>query len=82
MGLVVANVRRSAPGTPSRTTVRVSTNPSRRLEAASGLIRSSQGGRTALVAVPGVGPVGLTLMAWPAQSGHLVLQEARDDQHA
>ena len=31
-----------APGPPSRTTVSVSTNPSRRLEAASGLIRSSQ----------------------------------------
>ena len=35
-----------------------------------------------MVAVPGVGPVGLTLMAWPAQPGHLVLQEAGDDQHA
>jgi hypothetical protein len=26
--------------------------------------------------------VGLTLRAWPAQPGHLVLQEARGDQHA
>ena len=42
IGLVVASVRRSAPGTPSRTTVSVSSNPSRRLAAASALIRSSQ----------------------------------------
>jgi hypothetical protein len=42
IGLVVASVRNSAPGTPSRTTVSVSSNPSRRLEAASGLICSSQ----------------------------------------
>ena len=42
IGLVVAGVRRSARGTPSRTTVSVSSNPSRRLEAASALIRSSQ----------------------------------------
>ena len=42
MGLVVAKVRRNAPARPSRTTVSVSSNPSRRLEAASGLIRSSQ----------------------------------------
>ena len=42
MGLVVANVRRNAPARPSRTTASVSSNPSRRLEAASGLIRSSQ----------------------------------------
>ena len=34
------------------------------------------------MAVPRVGPVGLTLMARPAQPGHLVLQEAGDDQHA
>src|SRR5262245_45322493 len=39
IGLVVASVRRSAPGTPSRTTVSVSARPSRRLDAASGLIR-------------------------------------------
>ena len=42
IGLVVARVRRNAPGTPSRTTVSVFSNPSRRLEAASALIRSSQ----------------------------------------
>src|SRR5262249_36515789 len=42
IGLVVASVRRSAQGTPSRTTASVSSNPSRRLAAASGLIRSSQ----------------------------------------
>ena len=42
MGLVVANVRRNAPARPSRTTVSVSSSPSRRLDAASGLIRSSQ----------------------------------------
>jgi hypothetical protein len=36
----------------------------------------------ARVAVPGVGPVGLTLMAPPAQPGHLVFQEARGDQHS
>ena len=42
MGLVVASVRRNAPARPSRTTASVSSNPSRRLEAASGLIRSSQ----------------------------------------
>ncbi len=42
MGLVVANVRRNAPARPSRTTASVSSNPSRRLAAASGLIRSSQ----------------------------------------
>ena len=34
------------------------------------------------MAVPRMGPVGLTLMAPPAQPGHLVLQEAGDDQHA
>jgi hypothetical protein len=28
-----------------------------------------------------VGPAGLTLIAPPAQPGHLVLQEARGDQH-
>ena len=39
LGLVVASVRRSAPARPSRTTVSVSSNRSRRLEAASGLIR-------------------------------------------
>jgi hypothetical protein len=39
--LVVASVRRGAPGTPRRTTVSVSARPSRRLDAASGLIRSS-----------------------------------------
>jgi hypothetical protein len=42
MGLVVAKVRRNAPARPSRTTVSVSSNHSRRPEAASGLIRSSQ----------------------------------------
>jgi hypothetical protein len=42
MGLVVAKVRRSAPDTPKRTTVSVSSNPSRRLAAESGLIRISQ----------------------------------------
>jgi hypothetical protein len=42
MGLVVANVRRNAPARPSRTTASVSSIPSRRLEAASGLIRASQ----------------------------------------
>ena len=42
IGLVVANVRRSAPDTPKRTTVSVSSTPSRRLTAASGLIRISQ----------------------------------------
>jgi hypothetical protein len=47
-----------------------------------GDLLASQGGRTPLVAVPGVGPVGLTLRAPPAQPGHLVLQEARGDQHA
>ena len=34
------------------------------------------------MAVAGVGPVGLTLMAPPAQPGHLVLQETGGDQHA
>jgi hypothetical protein len=28
-----------------------------------------------------VDPVGLTLIAWPAQPGHLVLQETGDDKH-
>jgi hypothetical protein len=35
-----------------------------------------------LVAISGVGRVGLTLIAPPAQPGHLVLQEAGGDQHA
>jgi len=47
-----------------------------------GDLLAGQGRRTPLVAVPGVGPVGLTLMAWPAQPGHLVLQETRGDQDA
>src|SRR5262249_62010382 len=42
---------------------------------------ASQGRRPPLVAIPGVGPVGLTLIAPPAQPGHLVLQETGDDQH-
>jgi hypothetical protein len=42
MGLIVANVRRNAPARPSRTTASVSSSPSRRLEAASALIRSGQ----------------------------------------
>ena len=41
-----------------------------------GDLLTSQGGRTPLVAVPRVGAVGLTLVAPPAQPGHLVLQEA------
>ena len=41
IGLVVAKVRRSAADTPKRTTVSVSSKPSRRLAAASGLIRLS-----------------------------------------
>jgi hypothetical protein len=46
IGLVVARLRRSASGTPSLITVSVSSNPSRRLAAGSGLTRASQ------VAVP------------------------------
>ena len=40
----------------------------------------SQGGYAPLMAVPGVRPLGLALVASPAQSGHLVLQETRGDQ--
>jgi hypothetical protein len=47
-----------------------------------GDLLAGQGRRAPLVAVPRVGPVGLTLMASSAQPGHLVLQEARGDQHA
>jgi hypothetical protein len=47
-----------------------------------GDLLAGQGRRTRLVAVPRVGPVGLTLMAPPAEPGDLVLQEARGDQHA
>src|SRR5262249_45102510 len=42
MGGVGPGVRRNPPARPSRTTASVSSNPSRRLEAASALIRSSQ----------------------------------------
>ncbi len=47
-----------------------------------GELLTGQGRRTPLVAVPRVGPVGLTLIAPPAQPGHLVLQETGGDQHA
>ena len=55
MGLVVANVRRNAPTRPSRTTVSVSSSLSRRLETASGLIRSSQRAVASSVVGRGVG---------------------------
>ena len=47
-----------------------------------GHLLAGQGRRTLSVTVARVGAVGLTLMATPAQPGHLVLQEARGDQHA
>ena len=68
------------PDTPNRTTVSVSSNPSRRLDAASGLIRASQ---RAVPSSDGLGGLVVGLLIGctesPLQLGHVLLRDVSLD---